>query len=161
MSKDKAQLRASFIELMAKSAERKGHTPISGRITGLLLFDGQPYSFSELATELGVSRGSISSNTRHLIEHGMIQRVEREGDRQDYFEISHSALQSMLGSLSEEMDRTASEVEHIIEALDGDDSGTRERLRGCAVFHRSVSEGIAHTLSRIREFNLLGCKKSD
>lgn len=161
MSKDKAQLRASFIELMAKSAERKGHTPIAGRIIGLLLFDGKPYSFSELATELGVSRGSISSNTRHLIQQGTIQRVEREGDRQDYFEMCHTALQSMLGTLSEEMDQTAEEVELIVDQLDEDGTDTKERLHGCAVFHRSVAEGIAHALSRMREFNLLGCKKSD
>lgn len=62
----------------------------------LLLSAGSSLSFSEIADRLQVSRGGVSTNVRLLEEMGMIERVSRPGDRQDYFQFPADAWQRQL-----------------------------------------------------------------
>lgn len=59
----------------------------AGRMFALMLVEGGPFSFAELVKRLQVSRAGISTNTNLLVLAGMIERVSRPGDRQDYFKV--------------------------------------------------------------------------
>ena len=81
------QIVETFVEQLGLVAQAEGMPRIAGRIMGFLVIYGGPFSFAELATRLQVSRGSISTNSRLLENLGVIERITRPGDRQDYFQI--------------------------------------------------------------------------
>lgn len=76
-----------FIERFGLMNEEDGMPRTAGRMFALMLIESGPISFSDLATRLEVSRGGVSTNTRLLEEFGMIERVSRRGERQDYFQV--------------------------------------------------------------------------
>jgi DNA-binding transcriptional regulator GbsR (MarR family) len=100
MEQNNEQVIAQFVERVGLIAQADGLPRIAGRIMGLLVIYGGPFSFAELAKRLQVSRGSISTNSRLLENLGVIERVARPGDRQDYFQIrSEPYLELLKGSL--------------------------------------------------------------
>lgn len=87
---------SEFIERLGMVTQADGLSRIAGRILGFLIIHGGPFSFSELAQRLQVSRGSISTNTRLLETIGVIERVSMPGDRQDYFQIRNKPYDELL-----------------------------------------------------------------
>jgi len=152
MTSPVATIRTDFIAFMGRSLEEHGFSPIAGRILGLLIFDGDSRSFSDLATELGVSRGSISANARMLVAKGTIEKVNRPGDRQDYFRVAEQSFEVMLQGLCERMRATSCSVRGYAEALPADAGAVRARLDGLADFHAALAEGVSlATLSLCRK----------
>lgn len=80
------QARKEFIERFAAAWSSRGISRIEGLIAAYLLTDetGRVTS-QELAENLGVSRGSVSTYTRQLIAGGFITMRKRAGDRTHYF----------------------------------------------------------------------------
>ncbi len=100
MKEHEEQVIEQFVERIGLIAQADGLPRIAGRIMGLLVIHGGPFSFAELAQRLQVSRGSISTNSRLLENLGVIERVARPGDRQDYFQIrSDPYVELLKGSL--------------------------------------------------------------
>jgi DNA-binding transcriptional regulator GbsR (MarR family) len=77
-----------FVERMGLAAETDGLPRIAGRVFGTLLLSAEPLSLDELTTTLGVSKASVSTDARRLLESGVIERVGRPGDRRDYYQIA-------------------------------------------------------------------------
>lgn len=148
MTPDITTTRAEFITFMGQVLERHGLPPIAGRILGLLIFDGEARSFSDLATELGVSRGSISANTRHLMERGTILREKREGDRQDYFRVTDRSLDAMLEDLSMRMQDASDRATDFVDRLP-EGSGPRKRVGGLANFYGTMAESIREAARKL------------
>ena len=61
---------------------------IAGRIVGLLIQLPGDLSLDEIAQTLAVSRASVSTEARRLLDAGIVERVGRPGDRKDYYQIS-------------------------------------------------------------------------
>lgn len=80
-------LTAHFIESMGLTLESEGLPRIAGRIFGLLLVSENAQSLDDLAAELQVSKGSVSTNTRLLEQRGVLERVSRPADRRDYYQV--------------------------------------------------------------------------
>ena len=76
-----------FIERMGLTLEEDGLPRIAGRIFGLLLLSDEPHSLDDLAAELQVSKGSVSTNARLLEQRGLLEQVCRPGDRRDYYRV--------------------------------------------------------------------------
>lgn len=77
-----------FVARMGHSTEQDGFTRIAGRLFGYLLLSEQPCSIQELAKALDVSKASVSTDARRLLEHGVLERVPRTEDRRDYYQIA-------------------------------------------------------------------------
>jgi DNA-binding transcriptional regulator GbsR (MarR family) len=91
---------AGFIERMGLALEADGLPRIAGRIFGLLLLSEDCRSLDDLAAELRVSKGSVSTNTRLLEQYGMLERNSRPSDRRDYYRVppdlfSHTMAQRL------------------------------------------------------------------
>jgi DNA-binding transcriptional regulator GbsR (MarR family) len=91
---------ADFIEQMGLALESDGLPRIAGRIFGLLLVSEDARSLDELATELRVSKASVSTNARLLEQRGVLERIGRPADRRDYYRIppdlfSHTMAQRL------------------------------------------------------------------
>jgi DNA-binding transcriptional regulator GbsR (MarR family) len=89
MSGDMTQdAETDFIEGMGLILQGDGMPRIAGRLMGLFVLRGGPFSFTELAETLEISRGSVSTNTRLLEDLGVIERVAIRGERQDFFRLA-------------------------------------------------------------------------
>jgi DNA-binding transcriptional regulator GbsR (MarR family) len=78
---------ANFIERMGLAHEAEGLPRIAGRIFGLLLISEDARSLDDLACELKVSKGSVSTNARLLEQRGILERICRPADRRDYYRV--------------------------------------------------------------------------
>ena len=78
----------AFIDRMGIVAETDGMSPIAGRLYALLLVSDEARSLDELADALAVSKASVSTDARRLLERGIVERVAKAGDRRDYYELS-------------------------------------------------------------------------
>lgn len=91
---------AHFIERMGLALESDGLPRIAGRIFGLLLVSEDARSLDDLACELQVSKGSISTNARLLEQRGVLEQMSRPADRRDYYRVppdlfSHTMAQRL------------------------------------------------------------------
>ena len=143
-------VRERFIEQQGLSAQGDGLPRIAGRILGLLIFDGRAYSFGELAVELQVSRGSVSTNARLLEALGAIERVTRPGDRQDYFQLSEDPYSRILDAALERAEKSRRMIEKSRSALPGSGSaGPKRRLREYESFYRVVVDALTEARERL------------
>jgi DNA-binding transcriptional regulator GbsR (MarR family) len=78
---------ARFVERMGLALESDGLPRIAGRIFGLLLVSEDARSLDELACELRVSKGSVSTNARMLEQRAVLERISLPGDRRDYYRV--------------------------------------------------------------------------
>lgn len=76
-----------FIDRMGLALESDGSPRIAGRIFGLLLVSEDARSLDDLAAELRVSKGSVSTNARLLEQRGILERICRPSDRRDYYRV--------------------------------------------------------------------------
>ena len=111
----------SFGDIMAEALglilQNDGLPRIAGRLLGVFVLHGGPFSFSDLCEKLQVSRGSISTNTRLLETLGTIERVSKPGERQDFFRLAEEPYAQLIErwigrsrKARETVDRAASAV---------------------------------------------------
>ncbi len=81
----------AFIERVGLYFEQYHLSRIGGRLLGLLLLIDRPLGIAEMATTLGVSRASVSTNIRETADFGLTERVGILGDRRDYYRFSADA----------------------------------------------------------------------
>lgn len=77
-----------FIDRLGDAAEADGLSPIAGRLFALLMLAAEPQSLDELAVSLGVSKASVSTDARRLLDRGIVERTRRTGDRRDFYELA-------------------------------------------------------------------------
>jgi DNA-binding transcriptional regulator GbsR (MarR family) len=74
--------------------EKAGHTPMAGRIAGMLFLSEPPYrSFDELVKELSASKSAISNGLNLLQAMGFVEYETFPGDRKRYFKLNLHALE--------------------------------------------------------------------
>jgi DNA-binding transcriptional regulator GbsR (MarR family) len=140
-----------FIEQMGLNAQADGLPRIAGRIAGYFIIHGGPVSFAQMAEELKVSRGSVSTNARKLVSIGFIEKVTIPGDRQDYYQLSKAPFLRMISVYLQRMRHIQSIVEtanrNIPECL----SETRKRLQEMRHFYREAALSNESLLTRLSE----------
>jgi DNA-binding transcriptional regulator GbsR (MarR family) len=109
--------RTEFIEKIGMVIQMEGMPRIAGRMFGLLVFDGTEISFTDLATQLQVSRGSVSSNAKFLEERGLIKRFSKSGERQDYFQLADNPYATMISGVVRRMERAKNEINETLTSL--------------------------------------------
>lgn len=137
-----------FIERMGLIAEGDGLSRIAGRIMGLMIIDGGPLSFTELAEQLAVSRGSISTNTRFLEHLGVIERVALRGERQDYFQLATAPYVRLLQGSIDRAAKAHGVVAHARDQLSMTDEGTKRRLDELGAFYEELGNSFRDLAKR-------------
>jgi DNA-binding transcriptional regulator GbsR (MarR family) len=100
-----------FIERAGVLWEDDGLPRIAGRIFALALISEQALSLDEISAQLGVSKASVSNDTRLLEQMGFIERVSQPGDRKDYYQ---SNERSFLRAIAERI-RRMHQLQELIE----------------------------------------------
>jgi DNA-binding transcriptional regulator GbsR (MarR family) len=105
--------RRRYIETFGDIAARSSLPSIAGRIAAMLYLAPEPLSFSALQKALGVSRASISTNTRLLEYLGTITRIKIKGQRENFF---RSAANVNVRTIERELERAQKSLAQIVEA---------------------------------------------
>ena len=141
-------VRADFIEKTGLVTQAEGLPRIAGRVFGMLIYDGDVVSFGALATKLQVSRASISTSIRILEERGLVKRVTKPGERQDYFRLAPNPYATMLEGIQKRNRSIQSDIEQTINSLP-DDADALGRLTVYANFYASLDDAVAVALSQL------------
>lgn len=131
-----------FIERMGLAADEEGLPRIAGRLLGLLLLEGGPFSFDELAERLQVSRGSVSTNTRLLEARGFIERTALPGDRHVYYRLAEDPHTGLIENVLRRKRRVSRITREALEELPEGRREARERLETVLRFHELVIEKL-------------------
>lgn len=144
-----AEVRSAFIEKVGLIAQNEGLPRIAGRVFALLVFDGDVVSFGEIAEHLDVSRGSISSATRLLEDRGLIKRIGKPGQRQDFFRLADKPYENMLGHVAHNLDRAATEINDTLDQLPASHPDIRDRVRGYARFYEEMGRAVTRSIDNL------------
>jgi DNA-binding transcriptional regulator GbsR (MarR family) len=86
--------RARVIDAIAQNMSLYGVTPSIGRLYGLLFFSDQPLTLDEMKEELGMSKTSMSTSVRSLLDLNMVDKVWVKGVRKDLYSVEEDWYQS-------------------------------------------------------------------
>jgi predicted transcriptional regulator len=129
-----------FVEHMGLITQADGGPRIAGRIFGLLLAEGRPFSLAQMADRLRISKASASTNARLLLAAGMLQLRAMPGDRQDYYELGPDPYSRMIDTITARMRHSADRVREAGAMFPGDDDGPGRRVRELAEFYESSAQ---------------------
>ena len=138
---------ARFVERMGLLTEADGLPRIAGRIFGFLLVQPAECSLDDMASALGVSKASISTDTRRLEQLGFLERSSRPGDRRDYYAISRDVVPRSLEVRLERMRRFHELLEEA-RSLPTRSTTVRERLDGLGTAHQYLIGAVVDLLDR-------------
>lgn len=82
-----------FVERGGLLWENEGLPRIAGRIFALVLLSEDALSLDEISEALGVSKASVSTDTRLLERIGHVERVGKPGDRKDYYQSTERSFE--------------------------------------------------------------------
>ena len=74
-----------FIQGMSRIARFWGFPKAMGALYAAIYLAPEPLSLDALVAQVGVSKGTVSTNVRALERLGMVHRHLRVGDRRDYY----------------------------------------------------------------------------
>lgn len=118
-----------FIENIGMFFETQRLPRLAGRMVGLLLISNPPeQTTNDIGETLGMSKGSVSTMTRLLMQMGMIEKVSPFGSKRDYYRIHPRVSERMLQARQGEFEQLLSLVEQGLEILDAEDESSRQRL---------------------------------
>ncbi|GAB4178439.1 MAG: hypothetical protein Kow00108_14190 [Calditrichia bacterium] len=83
----KEQIKNEMIQSFGHAYQAFGLNKLMGFVVALLIFSPEPLSLDEITEQLGMSKGPISQITRRLLDHHLIRRVWKPGERKHYYEI--------------------------------------------------------------------------
>ncbi len=135
-----------FIEGMGLILQADGMPRIAGRLMGLFVLRGGPFSFADLAETLEISRGSVSTNTRLLEDLGVIERVAIRGERQDYFRLAADPYAQIVERKRVRSIRAEEAIRRSADTLSEAGPEALDRIGSLANFFRVLSDATARAL---------------
>ncbi|WP_341214408.1 MarR family transcriptional regulator [uncultured Limimaricola sp.] len=143
-------IRSDFIEKVGLIAQTDGLPRIAGRVMALLIFDGDVVSFGDIADQLQVSRGSISSATRLLEDRGLIKRVGKPGQRQDFFRLADNPYENMLNAVAANLDRARAEIDETLVQLPESTPEIWDRVQAYAQFYEEMGQAVIRSIENLK-----------
>lgn len=139
-----------FIEKMGLLTERSGMPRIAGRMLAFLLLDGEAHTLDDLATQLQVSKASVSTNARLLEQRGFVTRVALPGDRRDFYRVVEAPWDEMMRVVSEHLRDMHCLLDKAGKVLPIEEARVRKRLFDWAEFHAFLLEEMNNKILQWR-----------
>jgi DNA-binding transcriptional regulator GbsR (MarR family) len=138
-----------FIERLGSHLADEGFPLIAGRVTAYLLVAEGPRSLDEIAGALSVSRASVSTDTRRLVDRGLLVRSSLPGDRRTYYTFAPDGFRTMLAARIRNLSTLRALLEDAA-ALPVARSTTevRQRLTEWTDFHTAVIDLLQALLAK-------------
>lgn len=84
------------IDTIAHNMNLYGITDSVGRLFGLLFFSNSPMTLDEMKDELGMSKTSMSTSVRNLMDLKMVDKVWKKGVRKDLYQAEEDWYQTFI-----------------------------------------------------------------
>lgn len=111
-------IKGQFIHSIAKNMSLYGITPSVGRLYGTLYFSDNPLTLDEMGKELSMSKTSMSTGVRALLDMNMVEPVFRRGVRKDLYRTEDDWYKSFTALFSRQWRKAAEmNIEEADEAL--------------------------------------------
>ncbi|RXT15370.1 GbsR/MarR family transcriptional regulator [Ammoniphilus sp. CFH 90114] len=89
-----------IVETLAQNMELYGITHSVGHLYGTLIFQDKPMNLDEMGDALGMSKTSMSTGVRTLLDLKMVNKVWMKGTRKDHYEVEHDWYQTFIDYFS-------------------------------------------------------------
>lgn len=109
------EAKQNFIQAWGTLGSSWGINKAMAQIHALLLINGEPLSAEEVMEQLQMSRGNVNMNIRALIDWGIVQKVNKIGERKEFF-VADKDVWELARQVSKE--RRRREIEPIIKVLE-------------------------------------------
>jgi DNA-binding transcriptional regulator GbsR (MarR family) len=151
---------AEFVDRMGLFFELLGATRTMGRVYGwLLICDPPPQSLTQLAGALSVSKASISTVARQLLEGGMVERLPSP-NRQHLYRVTPGGFTSVMETQLSLMRLGIEPAELALSVLGEDRAEQRERVEDFRDFCEFCTRDYRDQLMRMWTEYREGKKKS-
>ncbi|MEN8189312.1 MAG: hypothetical protein ABFS19_05655 [Thermodesulfobacteriota bacterium] len=154
------EAKENFIQGVSRITHFWGFPKAMGAIFGAVYLSSEPVTLDELVTQIGVSKGAVSTNIRNLERLGIVHKKIILGDRKDYYIAETDFWKIVKGILRErekhEFDHAIMSVGESIKMLEEDmdnieDLKTaafyRERMIGLQKFFDNLDSLVATLLA--------------
>lgn len=108
------EAKEKFIQTWGGLGAQWGINKTMAQLHALLFISAQPLSTEDIMETLQISRGNVNMNVRELIDWGLVYRVNKTGDRKDYYQAEKDVWKIAKLIVRERKKR---ELEPIIEVL--------------------------------------------
>ncbi|TGG93980.1 GbsR/MarR family transcriptional regulator [Natronospirillum operosum] len=79
------EVRSLVVNSIAQTMDHYGVSATTALLYGLMYFHDDPITLDEMCTKMGMSKGSMSTGVRKLLENRMVHRTFRPGERKDLY----------------------------------------------------------------------------
>lgn len=158
-----------FVLYWGEMASSWGINKTMAQIHALLYAEQEPMDTDTIMQELGISRGNASMNLRKLLDWGLIHKVNREGERREYF-TAEKDVWNMAARIIRERQRMEitpikENLKECLQMVDGRDSKAvseaafRERIQNFVSFLELFEDFTKAILPYVSEKNLNSLQK--
>ena len=98
------EAKEAFINTWGSLGSLWGINKAMAQIHALLFVSPEPLSMEDIMEELHISRGNASMNIRHLIDWGIVYRVNVAGERKEFYK-SEKDVQELARTVAKERSR--------------------------------------------------------
>lgn len=88
------KVRKRVIETIGKNMDLYGVSLSTGHLYGLLFFADKPMTLDEMGMEMKMSKTSMSTGVRTLLDLKMVNKVWEKGSRKDLYEVEYDWYQT-------------------------------------------------------------------
>ncbi|WP_018664428.1 GbsR/MarR family transcriptional regulator [Heyndrickxia acidiproducens] len=88
--------RERVTEAIAQNMNLYGVTPSVGRLYGMMYFHNEPLTLDEMKQELGMSKTSMSTSVRTLVDLKMVEKIWKRGVRKDLYLVEEDWYQTFI-----------------------------------------------------------------
>ncbi|MNJ60089.1 HTH-type transcriptional repressor OpcR [compost metagenome] len=91
---DVMKVRKRVIEAIGRNMDLYGISLSTGHLYGLLFFANKPMTLDEMGLEMKMSKTSMSTGVRTLLDLKMVNKVWEKGSRKDLYEVEYDWYQT-------------------------------------------------------------------
>lgn len=148
-----------YIEEFAMQLEMLGGSRSSGRILAWLLTAEPPHqTMTDMVENLSMSKSSVSTATRQLIQLGMVERISLPGERKDFYRIKGNVWAKMMKARGYQITIYRELAERGLELLQDSPPERKQRLMEMRDLYAFFEQEMPLLLERYYEFQ---AKKRD
>lgn len=141
-----------LIEAFSIFFESQHLPPLAGRILGwLMICDPAEQTANGIGSALEMSKGSVSTMTRLLLEMGLVEKISMIGERQYYYRMHPHAIERMLLARQAEFNRLLEIADDGIGVLEREPGADKERLLRLREMCQTINREMPGLIAQVRK----------
>lgn len=149
---DYKEAKNKFISTWGALGTLWGINKAMAQIHALLFISPYPLSMEDIMEDLGISRGNTSMNLRHLMEWGIVHKVNIPGERKEFFasekDVTELSRQIAKERSRRELQPTIKVLREVSSIKDDGSEKTKELIKQTKAMH-DLSDTADTMLNRI------------